>query len=72
MLKDSISSAPDIKSVTPGKWLSKNDGTLAGLFSSSEKSLLGMKSVHVKEPSWVIVNQLWRKGQNENDIHHWE
>jgi hypothetical protein len=37
--------------VTPGKWLSKKDGTLAGLLSRSEKSLLGMKSVHVKEPS---------------------
>jgi hypothetical protein len=52
VLKDEIRSEGGIREVTPGKWVSKNEGREEGLFSRSEKWADGRKSVQVKDPSF--------------------
>lgn len=42
----------EIREVTPGKWVSKNEGSDEGLFSRVAKWADGRKSVQVKDPSF--------------------
>lgn len=51
-MKESISEDGGIRSVTPGKWVSKNWGrSVEGDVERWEKCAEGRKSVHVNEPS---------------------
>jgi hypothetical protein len=54
-VKEVIKSEGEMREVTPGKWVLKKVGMVDGVAARLEKREEGMKSVQVKEPSWVLL-----------------
>jgi hypothetical protein len=53
LVNEVIREEGEMSVVTPGKWVLKNSGTEEGVWERVVKFEEGMKSVQVKEPSWV-------------------
>lgn len=57
-VKEVTRSEGEMREVTPGKWVLKKVGMVSGVAARVEKWEEGMKSVQVKEPSWILLVEL--------------
>ena len=67
VVKEAMRSEGGMREVTPGKLMSKKDGTEVGSSSSRAKCDEGRKSVQVKEPSCTLLGlgKFWKLETNQ-------